>query len=224
MAFGKFFVGAVAAVLLASSAEAAVVYDQPTNNAGGFSSQNDTNNSVGIWTNFDNFTLGSSANLSSVSFVGSYFDGPPSTGAITGFTIAIYADNSGVPASSALYSVTLPGNGHETSLGPDNLGFPEFSYSENISFAALAGTEYWLSIVPDLGFPPQWAWENGTGGDGLGYQTYSLDATLNGATTADSAFALYDNTGQVPEPLTLSLFGAGLSGAVAMRRLRKRPA
>jgi len=85
-------------------------------------------------------------------------------------------------------------------------------------FDAAGGTTYWLSIVPDLAFPPQWGWENSNVGDGAGVQTF-FGST--GPITSDSAFTLNGTVGAVPEPITLSLFGAGLVGAAAVRRRKK---
>jgi len=89
--FGKVLVGAAAIALLAGSADAAVVYSQPSNNFGSFASQNDTTSGgLGNFvTTYDNFTLASSAHLTSVDFVGNYFN-PTTPGTITAFTIAIY--------------------------------------------------------------------------------------------------------------------------------------
>ena len=200
------------------SADAAILFSQPSDNFGVLFSQNDTGGTFGAYaTVYDNFSLASSANIESVDFVGGYYN-PASKGSITAFTISIYADSSNSPGG-LLYSTNIAGNGGETLVGLDTTGSLAFSYAENIFFSATAGTQYWMSIVADLSFPPQWGWDNSSAGDGVGYQNFfgSLDST-----ETDSAFTLNDTPVPAPEPITLSLFGAGLAGAVAMRRRKKK--
>jgi hypothetical protein len=201
-----------------SSLQAGTLFQQPTNNFGGFYSQNDTNSGgLGNYaTAFDDFTLGSTATIGSLSWFGSYVGAP---GTITGFTIGIWADNSGAPnLGSLLYSTTIGGNAGETFVETDLLGNPEYSYSGNINFTATGGTKYWLSIVANLGVPPQWAWESGSGGDGVSYQDFF--GSLN-KLSVDNAFTL--STASVPEPDDAALVAGGLVLlGLAKRRLNKR--
>jgi hypothetical protein len=219
--FGKAFVVAAALALVASSAEAAVLYSQPSNNFGFFFSQNDAGGLGNFATTYDNFTLASSATIQSVDFTGGYLPSP-GPGAITGFTISIFQDSSNSPGT-LLYTAAIPGTGHETFVGTDALSDLVYSYSENISFAASAGTQYWLSIVPDLTLPYRWGWENSNVGDGVGYQ--QIFGTL-GRITSDSAFTLNDTPvpASVPEPFTLGVFGVGLLSMGTLRYGRKAKA
>ena len=59
-----------------------------------------------------------------------------------------------------------------------------------------ADTKYWLSLVPDLAFPPKWGWAEGTGGDAAAYEVYMGAGAL---VPSDLAFTL---TGRdaAPEP------------------------
>jgi PEP-CTERM motif len=182
------------------------LYNQPTDFNGALASQNDTTGGNGNFaTVYDNFTLGASSTIDGVTWVGSYFN-PPTPGTITSFDVSFYSDSSGTPGA-LLGVTTISGNASETSLGIDNAGDPVFAYSAAVTpFSALAGTQYWLSIVPSLGFPPQWGWETGTGGDGASYQVFFG----SGATTGvDQAFTLIGNVGAVPEPSTLVMLSIG---------------
>jgi hypothetical protein len=202
---------ALAALFLVCGAthlKAAVLYNQPTDNQSGWYSQNDT--SIGGKGNydtvFDNFTLGSSATILSVTWVGSY-NGPAIPGTMTGVTIDIFADNAGVPnyLSAPLYSQHIAGDASEAFLGHDVVTNPTYTYSANVNFAATGGTQYWLSIVSDVPNFNGWAWETSSAGDGNAYQI--VFGGFNQRTT-DFAFGLYSTS--LPEPATTAMVGGGL--------------
>lgn len=193
---------------------AGTAYDQqPTGSGNAYSSQNDTTGGNGNFaTVYDNFTLASSGTITQVLWDGEYFN-PPSAGIITGWTVSFWNDAMGQPGSLA---ATFPvgGNGNETFLGNWG-GFPAFSYDVPVSFAATGGTQYWLSVVPDLGFPPQWGWADGNPGDGVSYQDFFGGRS---PLAADMAFGL----NVVPEPGASALVaGLGLVGFSLSRRMRK---
>jgi hypothetical protein len=72
--------------------------------------------------------------------------------------------------------------------------------------------------VANIGVPPQWAWESGTGGDGVAYQNFF--GSLN-PLSVDNAFTL--SSASVPEPSAGVLVGGGLLLLVfATRQFNKR--
>ena len=191
-----------------------IIYTQPSDGATGtlYASQNDTNGGGfgNFATLYDDFTLGP-AIVDDVHWTGGYFGGQPTT--ITAFTITFWSDNAGQPGVQLL-SETIPGNANETFVGNEPSG-PIYTYSVDLSipFLATGGTQYWLSIVPDVGFPPQWGWHTGTGGDGIAYQDFFGSRFQ---VPVDFAF---DLTGAaVPEPASLALVGLGILALTAFRR------
>jgi hypothetical protein len=201
-------------------ASASLLYIQDPNYESGVSSQNDTTGGFGHFsTTYDNFTLTATSDITSVEWYGSYFN-PPTQGTITGFTVDFYADDSGIPGAVLGSTGDVAGNAGETFVTNDDGGDPTYLYSLDTTFVALAGTQYWLSIVPDLGFPPQWGWETGTGGDGAAYQCFLGTCA---ATTSDQAFALFGGspvTGTTPEPGAVLLLVTAL--AVILPKVRKK--
>lgn len=78
-----------------------------------------------------------------------------------------------------------------------------------------------MSVVPDLGFPPQWVWEAGTGGDGVAVQDFF---GVRSQLTSDLSFALIGNQlNNTPEPLSFGLMGAGLV-ALGFAKIRRNRA
>ena len=212
----------LASALLAAGslpAAAAVLWNQPYDGLGNlYASQNDTNGGGfgNFATVYDNFTLTASSNITQIDWTGGYFS-PGTQGPITQFTIQFYnAGLPGVPGTALGSPTVIAGTANETFL-TNAQGFPIYTYSAATSFAATAGTEYWVSIVPDLGFPPQWGWATGTGGDGLAYQSFF---GTPGPVPSDMAFTLQGNSATTPEPVSFSLAGIGLGlvGLVSWKR------
>jgi hypothetical protein len=126
---------------------------------------------------FDNFTLGSTYNITGIDWVGLYaeplpgFGGAPGVSQDTDFVVKIWGDASGVPdiGSGALHTFNLEGGPIAGTGGPDLSvvpngdvssatstsvgGGPGFSYGGAIiPPTLLAAGDYWISVVADQVF------------------------------------------------------------------------
>ena len=164
--------------------------------------------------------MGSATTITQVEWVGGYYN-PQIAGAIGGWTVVFYSDHAGQPGG-ILTSFFFLGNGGETPLGTDSLGDPVFLYSSPlISFSAAAGTTYWMSVVPDLPFPPQWGWTSSSQGDGVSYTDDFLGNRFQNST--DLSFALFATQSPgVPEPGTLTMLASGIVGSLGIFRRRRK--
>jgi hypothetical protein len=220
----KFNVLALAAALSLSlaavqTASAGTLVSQPWDGGSNlFSSQNDTNpgGNGNFATTYDDFTLAHASALDGFQFTGGYFN-PANQGPITAWTLTFYNNNAGVPGNPIAIG-SFPGTGDETFLASVN-GFPIYSYELDFqNFDVSAGT-YWASVVPDIGFPPQWGWATGTGGNLGGYQCFFGAC---GPTGTDFAFNLLGSAVGVPEPATWAMMLVGLFGLGAAMRSRRQ--
>ena len=178
-----------------------------------FASQNDTNGQGNFATSYQQFTLPKGTSywdVESFHWIGGYFN-PGSQAPISAWTLDFY--NNGVGGPGALIATGyFPGTGGETFIGNVG-GFPIYVYWLYFHSFDLAPGSYWASVVPDLGFPPQWGWATGTGSD-PGYQCFFGACGLTGL-----GFAYAVDGRPIPEPGTLIMLGTGILGlAGSLRR------
>jgi hypothetical protein len=212
----RIIVAALALTLVAGpGAIAAVLFNQPYDGSGNlFASQNDTNGLGNFATVYDNFTLGAASTIDNVMWTGGYFN-PPAQGPITAFTIQFWSDAAGQPGGS-LATFNIAGNASE--MGSD----PIYTYSLDLGgmgFMAAPGTQYWMSIVPDLGFPPQWGWATSAVGDGIAFQDFFGGRSQ---VAADFAFTLNGAPKGVPESGSTVVLLGGVFIALGLLRRRIR--
>ena len=219
--FGRLFIATMAIAILLGAAPAFAdveLYMQPPTWDGNmWASQNDAGGQGNFATVYDNFQIYSTTTsyyLTDVEWAGGYFNpGPP--GSITGWTISIYGDNAGQPGG-ALWSQFFSSNyaGYMESCTFPN-GMCGYDMDNIVGGLLLhPNTTYWLSVVPDMAFPPQWGWGSGTGGDGQAYQNFF--GTLSPVGT-DFAMNIQ---GVTPEPGTFILLGTGFLGLFGTLRRR----
>jgi PEP-CTERM motif-containing protein len=177
-----------------------------------YASQNDTNSGgFGHFaTVYDQFTLAKGTSfydVESFHFVGGYFNGgtPPFAAA---FTLTLYLNDNGGSAPG-----TPIASGYFTSFNETLLGGQIYSYDLYFNSFDMAPGTYWASVVPDVGFPPQWGWATSGTGNNLGYQCF-----LSSCGGVGTNFALAVDGRPVPEPGTLAMLGTGILGLGGLLR------
>ena len=213
----KALVSAVfAGMALASTANADLLYSNAWDGLGpAYSSQNDVGGGNGNFaTCYGFFTTGRELwSVEDIHFKGTYFN-PNVQGPIFGFQVNIFADAGNAPGAFLGGTYVPSGSFTETFLGGDPFGNPAFQYDMNLNPTLVSG-DAWVSIVPDLTFPPQWGWYTGVDANPLhaGWQVFfGSPARLPGSLNMDI-------TGKVvPAPASFGL--VGLAGIAAIRRRR----
>lgn len=198
---------------LATGSNAAVLYSQAYDGTGNlWASQNDTTGGNGAFAAaYDDFVLTATSNLNGLAWTGGYYN-PPSPGPIAGFNVAIHADASGTPGS-------VLASGFVAGVNETLISGPIYAYDFSFPNLQLTAGTYWLSVVPDLGFPPQWGWATSGSGSGNAYQCFFGSCGPIGGTNL--AFDVLGNA--VPEPATWAMMVIGFGGlGAAMRMARRR--
>lgn len=189
---------------------------------------------VGGYQTFEDFKLGSTTHIDSVSWRGTYFDlshgaldgGAPNTaswkvefwkGDASGPVTQLFSHTYDASAASR----TLAGSGNFATTPFD---LYDFTLDLGTGFEALAGESYWFSVVSEAGsFSPLFSW---TDADGAGNSFQNLvDGNGNvqdsSVRSGNRAFALHaDNS--VPEPASLTLMASALLLACAWSARRRR--
>ncbi|MCE9618411.1 MAG: hypothetical protein K8R92_00690 [Planctomycetes bacterium] len=204
---------AVVATTFVGAANAAILYTNPwAGGATSYASQNDI--AGGGYGNFATCygffsTGGATWNVTDLHFVGQYFN-PPAQAPIAGFTIQIWGDAGNVPGAFLGGTYVAAGSFTETFVG--GATGASYLYDMNLNPTLVTG-DAWVSIIPDVAFPPQWGWDAGVDANpaAAGWQVFfgtpgRLAESLNLQITGDV----------IPAPGAVAL--VGLAGFFGRRR------
>ena len=214
----KFLTLVVLLVLAAFSAAQASTYSQALNLNGDGGPYSYPNQQIA-----DAFQLAAPATLSTLSWYGDNFalSFPPTVA----FTINLYADAGGLPASSPFSSQSVTASAVDTGLSEGDCCSAKaeiflFNATLPSGVGLSAGTTYWLSVVDVSASNNIFRWANGTsawGGDfGNAWGVPGSWGNLTGL-RAQSAYDL-NPTSAVPEPASFALLGSGIVGLAGVLR------
>jgi PEP-CTERM motif len=139
------------------------------------------------------------------------------------FVAQVYAWNGTAPTGSALYT---------SGLFNTTLSLTPYTFTPNISLTASDQYVAFVTNEPNgvsLGGSGNGEMEASDGGTGGAFEFVEGDPVTGGWQTYSIGAAEFhadfsDSTAPVPEPFTLSLFGAGVAGAAVLRRRKKKAA
>lgn len=228
--------GAVLAIaLFASSAQAALLVDQPGSTLPGFTSANPNGLDGAGRAVFDDFLLASDFTLSRVEWTG----GTMSTGTISALPQALIApsvqfllsirpdDGTGHPDDVPIQGLT---SGFETIAGTllsssDTQNVYRYGIDLPSGLSLNANTRYWLQITALFTAPAPnitWDWSDGSDGNGIGSYYDTTSGTYVNA-SGDRSFSLFgDKATNVPEPHSALLLVLGLAAAAFASSTRRR--
>ncbi|MCX6924668.1 MAG: hypothetical protein NT154_15855 [Verrucomicrobia bacterium] len=200
---------ALIANFVAANPNAATVFSQPHDGSGNIfkSSWYDPNGLDGDEYAYDEFTVSLNQPITKVRWRGGYTNYKSGAGQspVYDFTIDIYPS---IPAgiqpdiiAGPLVSYRVGGNAGETLAGTfGGTLMYDYEFVLPTTFNAVAGTKYWLKlyasqgVTPTYGWPPDWGFAGGTGGEGTRFDEITggsmAGGTLYYIAAGDVAFSL----------------------------------
>jgi len=167
----------------------------------------------------ESFQFSSNVELSDISWWGSYTFGPQAT---ESFTIRVFADDAGDPATTPLFETSYSGNGDGSEGLLDLFGGTVYRYDISLvaPLSLPGGIDYYLSVMNNDANDEWWwlessvgdNWARGFDGDNWSYSQADFDLSYR---------LIAEEVAQIPEPGPLLLMSMPLL-FLATRMMRKQ--